>query len=104
MKLKTIFSAALFAVFSFTTVSSYAQKYDTPISAQEWNKGVIGWNLGNQFECSAPGQDGESMEIGNPEGAIKAETAWGNPVVTKKLIKAVKAAGFNAVRIPVRWQ
>ena len=104
MKLKTIFSAALFAVFSFTAVSSYAQKYDTPISAQEWNKDVIGWNLGNQFECSAPGQDGESMEIGNPEGAIKAETAWGNPVVTKKLIKAVKAAGFNAVRIPVRWQ
>lgn len=75
------------------------------ITAQDWNKNVVaGWNLGNQFECSAPGQDGESMAIGNPDNADKAETAWGNPVVTKKMIKAVKDAGFNAVRIPVRWQ
>jgi len=74
------------------------------VTAKQWNKNVVGWNLGNQFECSAPGQDGESMEIGMPEGSIKAETAWGNPVVTKNVIKAVKDAGFNAVRIPVRWQ
>lgn len=75
------------------------------IKAQDWNKKVVaGWNLGNQFECSAPGQDGESMAIGNPDGADKAETAWGNPIVTKKMIKAVKDAGFNAIRIPVRWQ
>ena len=73
-------------------------------TAKEWNQGVVGWNLGNQFECSAPGQDGESMQIGMADNSIKAETAWGNPVVTKKVIKAVKEAGFNAVRIPVRWQ
>ena len=73
-------------------------------TAKEWNKGVVGWNLGNQFECSAPGQDGESMQIGMPDNSIKSETAWGNPVVTKKVIKAVKEAGFNAIRIPVRWQ
>lgn len=73
-------------------------------TAKEWNANVVGWNLGNQFECSAPGQDGESMLIGMPDNSIKAETAWGNPVVTKKTIKAVKEAGFNAVRIPVRWQ
>jgi endoglucanase len=73
-------------------------------TAKEWNKGIIGWNLGNQFECAAPGQDGESMAIGMADNSIKAETAWGNPVVTKKVIKAVKNAGFNAIRIPVRWQ
>ncbi len=73
-------------------------------TAKEWNQGVVGWNLGNQFECSAPGQDGESMQIGMPEGSIKAESAWGDPVVTKKTIKAVRDAGFNAVRIPIRWQ
>lgn len=48
--------------------------------------------------------DGESMQIGNPDGSIHAETAWGNPVVTKKMIQAVKKAGFNAIRIPIRWQ
>ncbi|MEB2776000.1 cellulase family glycosylhydrolase [Algoriphagus sp. D3-2-R+10] len=45
----------------------------------------IGWNLGNSLE------------------AIGSETAWGNPLVTKELIDAVKAAGFNAIRIPVAW-
>ena len=96
-------SAALFPaltlVLLMTAVSIQAQP-----TAKAWNQNVIGWNLGNQFECSAPGQDGESMEIGMYENSIKAETAWGNPVVTKKVIKAVKDAGFNAIRIPVRWQ
>ena len=73
-------------------------------TAKEWNNHVVGWNLGNEFECSAPGQDGESMQIGNPDGSINAETAWGNPVVSKKMIVAVSKAGFNAVRIPIRWQ
>ena len=90
----------LFFLLLLPTVTRAAE----PPTAQQWNKDVVGWNLGNQFECSAPGQDGESMLIGMPDGSIKAETAWGNPVVTKKMIKAVKEAGFNAIRIPVRWQ
>ncbi|MDY5631710.1 MAG: glycoside hydrolase family 5 protein [Bacteroidaceae bacterium] len=74
-------------------------------TAQQWNREITaGWNLGNQFESSAAGVDVESFEIGNPAGADQAETAWGNPVVTKKMIKAVRDAGFNAIRIPVRWQ
>ncbi|UZD22634.1 cellulase family glycosylhydrolase [Algoriphagus halophytocola] len=44
-----------------------------------------GWNLGNTLE------------------AIGGETAWGNPKATQELIDAVKAAGFNSVRIPVAW-
>lgn len=90
----------------FTTVCGalLCLSINAQITAKDWNKGVIGWNLGNQFECTAPGQDGESQQIGNPENSINAETAWGNPVVTKKLIASVKKAGFNAIRIPVRWQ
>ena len=80
---------------------TYSKPYPT---AKQWNKDVVGWNLGDQFECSAPGQNGESIEIGNPEGSIKAETAWGNPVVAEAMIQAVKNAGFNAIRIPIRWQ
>ena len=76
-----------------------------PPTAQQWNKEVVaGWNLGNQLECNVQGIDGESVVLTNPSNAITAETAWGNPVVTKKVIKAVKDAGFDAVRIPVRWQ
>ncbi len=45
----------------------------------------LGWNLGNTLE------------------AIGGETAWGNPKATQLLIDSVKAAGFNAVRLPCAW-
>ncbi|WP_167615170.1 cellulase family glycosylhydrolase [Maribellus sediminis] len=45
----------------------------------------LGWNLVNTLE------------------AIGGETAWGNPKTTNDLIAAVKASGFNAVRIPCSW-
>lgn len=74
-------------------------------TAKQWNSEITaGWNLGNQLECSTSSENGRSMEIGLPDNSINAETAWGNPKVTRKTIKAVKKAGFNAVRIPVRWQ
>ena len=47
---------------------------------------VAGWNLGNTLES---------------DGAD--ETAWGNPMTTQAMIAGVKAQGFNAIRIPVRW-
>lgn len=46
---------------------------------------VPGWNLGNSLE------------------AIGGETAWGNPLVSQRLIDSVKKAGFRSVRIPVAW-
>lgn len=49
----------------------------------------IGWNLGNTLEAT--------------DGFTASETLWGNPVTSKKLIDAVKAAGFNTVRIPCAW-
>ena len=55
-------------------------------TAQQAVKNIFaGWNIGNSLEV--------------PDG----ETAWGNPAVSQKLIDGVKAAGFNAVRIPCAW-
>jgi aryl-phospho-beta-D-glucosidase BglC (GH1 family) len=45
-----------------------------------------GWNLGNTFD--AIGAD---------------ETAWGNPRVTPAQLDAIRAQGFNSIRIPVTW-
>lgn len=45
----------------------------------------VGWNIGNSLEATG------------------GETAWGNPLISQQLINSVKAAGFNAVRIPVAW-
>lgn len=81
-----------------------APSVNEAVTAKEWNKNVVGWNLGNQFESVQWPWDPESMQIDLGDNHMKAETGWGNPTVTKKVIKAIKDAGFNAVRIPIRWQ
>ena len=49
----------------------------------------LGWNLGNQFDAHNNG--------------VAGETFWGNAAATQATMNAVKAAGFNSVRIPVTW-
>ncbi|MCL2054313.1 MAG: glycoside hydrolase family 5 protein [Oscillospiraceae bacterium] len=54
----------------------------------------IGWNLGNTLDAYG----------GNPEDSVSVlERLWVNRVTTKENIDALKAAGFNAIRIPVTW-
>ncbi len=53
----------------------------------------VGWNLGNSFDATG----------GNAQDVYSQEQSWGNPIVTKELIDAVKEAGFNTLRIPVTW-
>jgi endoglucanase len=62
-----------------------ASAQSLPPATQVANQMTVGWNIGN------------SMEV--PGG----ETGWGNPVVSQQLINSVKAAGFNAIRIPCAW-
>ena len=49
----------------------------------------VGDNLGNSLEANS--------------GGTPNETAWGNPVLTKKFVLAAKAAGFQSIRIPVSY-
>ncbi|MDS0525280.1 cellulase family glycosylhydrolase [Clostridium sp. SHJSY1] len=56
------------------------------ISAMDLVKDMkVGWNLGNTLESTG------------------GETGWGNPKTTRKMIDEIKNAGFNTLRIPVRW-
>lgn len=56
------------------------------INAVEISKQIKnGWNIGNTLEV--PG----------------GETGWGNPKVNEAYVAGIKAAGFNAVRIPCAW-
>lgn len=62
----------------------------------------IGWNLGNTLDSNS----GDTLNMWlewekNPPS--KYETAWGQPITTKKLIKMFRDAGFNAIRVPVTW-
>src|ERR1044071_746650 len=76
--------AMLLAAISFS-VSFPTRAQTLPTAPQVASQINLGWNLGNTLE------------------AICGETAWGNPVTNQALINAVKAAGFNAIRIPVSW-
>ncbi|MFF3849827.1 cellulase family glycosylhydrolase [Streptomyces sp. NPDC002328] len=44
-----------------------------------------GWNMGNTYD------------------AIPDETSWGNPPVTRELLRKVKSQGFKSIRLPVTW-
>jgi len=62
------------------------------ITSVELSKEMIpGWNVGN------------SLEAINGYTKLPDETAWGNPLISQQLMDSIKAAGFNAVRIPVAW-
>lgn len=64
------------------------------------------WNLGNALESAGADWDdatGTWTKVWMTN-RNEWETAWGNPKTTREMLAAVKAAGYDAVRLPVRWQ
>lgn len=51
----------------------------------------VGWNLGNTLDAHGAGN------------SLNSETYWGNPKTTKEMVDAIKAQGFNTIRIPITW-
>ena len=80
-------AASAFSSMSFSTVSAAELTAD-----QITEEMKIGWNIGNSLDCAV-----------STSNITKHETAWGNPVITQELIDAVKAKGFNTVRVPTTW-
>lgn len=76
------FSLGILPIGLFVAGNVFAQ---LPTANEIARKMKVGWNLGNTFEATC------------------SETAWGGALTTQQLIDSVKAAGFNAVRIPCAW-
>ncbi len=72
-----------------TPTATPAAPTATPVSgtgAVEFSRQMgIGWNAGNSLDATG------------------SETSWGNPLLNQTLFNAVKAAGFDNVRLPVAW-
>ena len=79
-----VVAALMVALLPFTNRVAQAQT-SLPTASQVASQIKVGWNIGNTLEAQC------------------GETAWGNPAVTQALINSIKAAGFNAVRIPAAW-
>lgn len=90
-----VVSAAMLAA-SLAIPSAAAENFENANSAVR--SITAGWNLGNALDSC-----GEWIGLYTDGKPQNYETAWNNPVTTKKLITAVKNAGFDAVRIPVTW-
>ncbi len=76
--------------------------HDFSKTALEFSKELkIGWNLGNTLDGVI---NSGAFVSGN--AGLAAETSWlpaGTPKAKEALMKAVKEAGFNTVRLPVSW-
>ncbi len=59
----------------------------------------IGWNLGNTFDA----HDNTKLADMSPEAEMLYEQKWCGSITTIENIAAIKAAGFETVRIPVSW-
>ncbi|MFJ1806971.1 MULTISPECIES: cellulase family glycosylhydrolase [unclassified Streptomyces] len=85
-------TALLLAIVLLPLVPATARAADPPVppsSAPAARSAVAamqpGWNLGNTYD------------------AIPDETSWGNPPVTRALLKKVRSQGFKSIRLPVTW-
>jgi endoglucanase len=53
----------------------------------------VGINIGNSLDAN-----------GINEWWHSGETGWGNPPITRELIKAIKNHGYKSIRLPVTWK
>lgn len=96
MKLKKIAAGLMTGILLISSMTGF-MKLETVSAAsfKDLSQSEIvadmgaGWNLGNQLEANLNG--------------TPSETAWGNPVISENLIRAVKNAGFSTIRIPVSY-
>lgn len=99
MRIKKLFAVVMAAAMSLSTLSAVGVTTNTRTARAatftDLNQSQIvsemgaGWNLGNQLESALNG--------------TPCETYWGNPTISKSLIKAVKNAGFQSIRVPVSY-
>ena len=94
-KFLSLFTAGAMSLSALPFISAQAQDVSSMTPKQIAADMGVGWNLGNTLDA----HDGTNHK----KMGLESETYWGNPKATKELIDAVKAKGFNTIRIPVTW-
>lgn len=82
---RRIFNKVSLIIFLFVLILNAPLFSQLPTAQQIASNMKVGWNIGNTLE------------------AICGENAWGNPDISQRLIDSVKAAGFDAIRLPCAW-
>ena len=91
----------LFVCVLLVCISSKGADFETATDAIK-NMGV-GWNLGNTLDSNSGDINNMWIECFTSRTPSDYETAWRQVITTPELIKMMKDAGFNAIRLPVTW-
>ena len=91
----------LFVCVLLVCISSKGADFETATDAVK-NMGV-GWNLGNTLDSNSGDINNMWIECFTGRTPSDYETAWRQVITTPELIKMMKDAGFNAIRLPVTW-
>lgn len=90
--------AMVFTSIPSINVMDKAVAADTMTAFEITENMKVGWNLGNTLDAKASNKQGDLESAG-----LETETAWGCPKATQELFNAIKAKGFNTVRVPTTW-
>jgi len=99
------FVLPLLTVATVLSATSIAKAQTFESAAEAVQHMGIGWNLGNTFESNS--NDTANMWIERwssvqPAPPSEYEKAWGQGV-SRELLRNLKAAGIDAIRMPVTW-
>jgi len=90
--------AMVFTSIPSINVMDKAVAADTMTAFEITKNMKIGWNLGNTLDAKAGDKNGDYATAG-----LETETSWGCPKANQQLFDALKAKGFNTVRVPTTW-
>ena len=94
----------LTALFVLTaTAQTWAQDQPFESATEAVRNMRLGWNLGNTLDSNSGDTLNMWIERWSDRSPKAYETAWGQPETKPELLKMMKEAGFNAVRVPVTW-
>ena len=104
--MKKLFVWVMIVMLAAGMIAAQAQEIEIPEldikrrpipqnDAMEFMKKLrIGWNLGNTFDATRDGYQGDDVTI---------ETYWCGVKTTKEMVFAIRDAGFRCIRMPVSW-
>ena len=99
-------AVCLLSSLRIAPISFVADAADKTMTAFEITENMkVGWNLGNTLDAYAQEPDPNDPKTYIPikSAGLETETCWGCPKANETLFKAIKAKGFNTVRIPTTW-
>ncbi len=100
MKMRTLLMLLCAVISLLMVFCGCAAAEEAPENAIEMSRRMgNGINLGNTMEACNNGKSG-TLKKDNP---VFYETSWGQPVTTPEMLQAMKACGFDTIRIPVAW-